>query len=77
MNPVLETRKGIDDDVNPLQVNGPMPEHEDDQPLPNLTDAPLSTLPAVSYTLTVIASVLGRIEIVAVVPESGEMETFA
>lgn len=73
----METRKGIDDVVNPLHVKGPEPEHDDDQLLPYLTEAPLSAEPVESYTLTVIASVFGRIEIVAEVPLSGEIETLA
>jgi hypothetical protein len=73
----LETFKGIDEDVSPLHVNGPVPVHELVQPVPKLTEAPARAEPEVSTTLTVIASVFGRRAIVADVPLRGEIETLA
>lgn len=73
----MEILKGIDDDVRPLHVNGPVPVHELVQPVPKLIEAPARAEPDVSNTLTVIASVFGRNAIVADVPLRGDIETLA
>lgn len=73
----MEILKGIEVDVSPLHVNGPVPVHVLVQPVPKLTEAPARAEPDVSNTLTVIASVFGRSAIVADVPLRGEIETLA
>ena len=73
----MEILKGIEADVSPLHVNGPVPVHVLVQPVPKLTEAPARAEPDVSNILTVIASVFGRSAIVADVPLRGEIETLA